>query len=137
MKLFRYEYWRAESGINVEYLWAKSTDEVAQVYDGTDKQTYRIIQATKTETEAWENGFEEGQDVGVMKERIASDNGVRYQYNLVNEDFTAKFICGDCKKEFDAGLKSINPITKTYNCVAVGEYGTMWSLCTDCYAKRA
>lgn len=131
-KLYRYEYWTINGGLLTDYAWITSVEKAVEEIFGleSEERIYKLIPASQAEVDAYHAGYEEGHDVGMLKERINHDNGTRYEVDApiadgVDFSFTEKFICGICNNHREVGDKS-------GKVVYVGEYGTEWQVCLYC-----
>jgi len=131
-KLYRYEYWTLNGGLFTDYAWITSVEKAVDEIFGLDSEEriYKLIPATQLELDAYQAGYGEGYDVGQLTERIAHDNGTRYEADLPIVDdadltFTEKFICGICNAHREVEDKS-------GQVVYVGLYGTEWQICVYC-----
>ena len=132
-KLYRYEYWSVEDGgLSTGYAWLNSIDTAVEEIFGLDaeEKIYKLSKASLYEIDAYHAGYSEGHDIGKLTERIARDDGTRYEVDVpmveeVEFTFTEKFICGVCNRHREVGEKS-------GKVVYVGEYGTEWQVCLYC-----
>lgn len=131
-KLHRYEYWTLDGGLLTDYAWISSVENAVDEIFGLDaeERIYKLIPASQLEIDAYQAGYGEGYDVGKLTERIARDDGTRYEVNgPISDDieftFTEKFICGVCNQHREVEDKS-------GEVVYVGNYGTEWQVCVYC-----
>lgn len=131
-KLYRYEYWTLNGGLLTDYAWITSVEKAVDEIFGleAEERIYKLIPATQLELDAYRAGYGEGYDVGQLTERIARDNGTRFEVELPEDEneyilYTEKFICGVCNKHREVEDKS-------GEVVYVGLYGTEWQVCVYC-----
>lgn len=132
-KLYRYEYWTVEGGgLLTDYAWITSIDTAVEEIFGIDaeEKIYKLSKASLYEIDAYHAGYSEGHDVGKLTERIAHDNGTRYEVDVpisggVDFTFTEKFICGVCNQHREVEDQS-------GEIVYVGDYETVWQVCVYC-----
>lgn len=136
-KLYKFEYLHLGDNYT-QWVWLKD-DEEARTYMADDEGVSVVIyrQATKEESDLYEEAFEDGRGLGVAETRMEFTNGVVYKLNKfepkddgVSLDTTKLFKCGQCEQEMlDFEVKAAT--TGEYY-VSIEKESVLWYVCTDC-----